>query len=154
MTVLNSIGFKFLAISAVLMTGLAAPMAASAQDMSPVLLLETGPSDNPEYRRMTFTKFLQGNYVTVAYKSYNRSEFKQVRDTTPREMIEACANGRSMSLGELEAYEREERRRKQRGEKPEVKSFCIKGISNWEGGNRKRYLDPIFNGMPYAKDMK
>lgn len=144
--------FKSIMTAACLVIGFSAPTA-MAQDMSPALLLETGPSDNPEYRRMTFTKFLQGNRVSVAYKSYNRSEFKQVRDTTPQEMIDACAMGRSISLGELKAYEKAESRRARRGEKPEVKSFCIKNISNWESGNRKRYLDPIFNGMPHAKDM-
>ncbi|WP_371397479.1 hypothetical protein [Fretibacter rubidus] len=145
--------FKVIIAGAIVMGTASVPSIASAQDMSPVLLLETGPSDNPDYRRMTFTKFIQGNYVTVAYKSYNRSEFKQVRDTTPQEMIDACARGQSMSLRELEAYEREERRREQRGEAPEVKSFCIKNVPNWEAGNRKRYLDPIFNGMPHAKDV-
>jgi len=122
-------------------------------DMSPVLLIETGPSDNPEYRRMTFTKFLRGNAVTVAYKSYNRSEFIQVRDTTPPEMINACSSGRSVGLGEIQAYEASERRAEQRGQKPEIKSFCVKNVPNWEGGNRKRWLDPIFNGMPYAKSL-
>lgn len=144
--------FKSIIAAACMVTGFSAP-AAMAQDMSPVLLLETGPSDNPEYRRMTFTKFLQGNRVSVAYKSYNRSEFKQVRDTTPQEMIDTCARGRTISLGELQAYERAESRRARRGEKPEVKSFCIKNIPNWEGGNRTRYLDPIFNGMPHAKTL-
>ena len=46
---------------------LATAPAAQAQfgDLSPVLLLESGPSDNPEYRRMVFVKFLSGDYVTV-----------------------------------------------------------------------------------------
>ena len=39
---------------------LATAPAASAQfgDLSPNLLVESGPSDNPEYRRMVFVKFL------------------------------------------------------------------------------------------------
>lgn len=145
---------QILAATAAFMSTLAIAVPAAAQDMSPTLLIETGPSDNPDYRRMTFTKFIQGNRVTVAYKSYNRSEFIQVRDTTPQEMIDACARGRSVSLSDVKAYEASERRAEQRGQKPEVKSFCIKDIPNWESGNRTRYLDPIFNGMPYAQTLK
>ena len=143
---------SILAIS--LMSGaLATTVHAQSSDMSPTLLIETGPSDNPEYRRMTFTKFIRGNAVTVAYKSYNRSEFIQVRDTTPQEMINACASGRSVGLREIKAYEAAESRAERRGQKPEIKSFCIKNVPNWEGGNRKLWLDPIFNGMPYAKSL-
>jgi len=124
---------------------------AQSRDVSPVLLIETGPSDSPEYRRMTFTKYLSGDRVSVAYKSYTRSEFNQIQNTTSREDVMKCSRGSSSSLSDLESYERSEARRKRRGEAPEVKSFCLKNIPSWENGNRKRYLDPIFNGMPYAR---
>lgn len=147
-------GFKTgAAVTALLIAMLGVTPMASAQDMSPVLLIETGPSDNADYRRMTFTKYIQGNRVTVAYKSYNRSEFKQVRDDTPQELVNRCAGGPATTLRELDAYESAERRAERSGTKPEIKTFCIKNVPNWEGGNRKRYLDPIFNGMPYAKDV-
>ena len=80
--------------------GLAAGLLANAPtaqaqfgDLSPVLLLESGPSDNPEYRRMVFVKFLSGSHVSVNYKAYNRAEFKQVPNTTPGDVISSCANG-------------------------------------------------------------
>lgn len=129
---------------------------ASAQfgDLSPNILVETGPSDNPEYRRMVFVKFLSGNRVSVNYKAYNRAEFIQVPNTTSREVISACANGPATSLGEIKAFERAEARAKRSGKKPEVVRFCIKNVQNWEGGNRNQYLDPIFEGMPYAASLK
>ncbi|MGB0907264.1 MAG: hypothetical protein ACPGVT_07205, partial [Maricaulaceae bacterium] len=115
------------------------------------LLIETGPSDNPEYRRMTFTKFLSGASVRVAYKAYNRTEFIQIADDTARDVILECTQGRSNSLGEIQAYERDEARRERSGQAPEIKRFCIKNVPGWENGNRTRYLDPIFNGMPHAR---
>jgi len=94
----------------------AAPIAqAQSNDRSPTLLIETGPSDNPEYRRMT------------------------------------CANGRATSISELRAYERKEAAAKRSGQTPETAVFCIKNVRGWEAGNKEKYLDPIFNGMPYAK---
>jgi len=133
----------------------AAPMA-SAQfgDLSPVLLVESGPSDNPEYRRMVFVKFLSGDRVSVNYKAYNRTEFIQVpNNTTPQEVISACANGAATPLSQIRSFERAEGRAKRSRKAPEVVRFCIKNIQNWEGGNRDRYLDPIFNGMPYAASL-
>ena len=130
----------------------AVPMAqAQSSDRSPTLLIETGPSDNAQYRRMTFVKYLNGGGVTVAYKAYNRSEFTQVQDTTPREIAMNCANGRASKMSDLRAYERKEAAAKRSGQKPEMAVFCIKDISGWEAGNKDKYLDPIFNGMPYAK---
>ena len=130
----------------------AAPIAqAQSSDRSPMLLIETGASDNPEYRRMTFVKYLNGGGVTVAYKAYNRSEFSQVQDTTPREVVMECVNGRASSMSELRAYERKEASAKRSGQKPETAVFCIKNISGWEAGNKDKYLDPVFNGMPHAK---
>ena len=135
---------------------LATAPAAQAQfgDLSPVLLLESGPSDNPEYRRMVFVKFLSGNRVSVNYKAYNRTEFKQVTDTTPRDVVSACANGPASSLRDIQAFERSEARAKRSGKAPEIVRFCIKNVQNWEGGNRARYLDPIFEGMPHAASLK
>jgi len=89
--------------------------------------------------------------VTVAYKAYNRSEFTQVPDGTPREMAMQCANGRATSISELRAYERKEAAAKRSGQTPETAVFCIKNVRGWEAGNKEKYLDPIFNGMPYAK---
>lgn len=144
-------------LKAIVLTGamLSTAHIANAQygDLSPVLLVETGPSDNGEYRRMVFVKFLSGDRVSVNYKAYNRAEFIQVPNTTPREIIQACSNGAATSLNEIRAYEAAEARLKRRGQKPEIKRFCIKNIQNWEGGNRSTYLDPIFNGLPHAANM-
>lgn len=145
---------KFGVLSAVIAVGalVTAPQAcAQSSGISPVLLIETGPSDNPEYRRMTFVKYLQGSYVSVAYKAYNRSEFSQVSDTTPREVVSECAAGRASSMSDLRSYERKEAAAKRSGKAPETAVFCIKNVSGWDSGNKKRYLDPIFNGMPHAK---
>lgn len=135
---------------------LATAPVASAQfgDLSPNLLVESGPSDNPEYRRMVFVKFLSGNRVSVNYKAYNRTEFKQIPNTTPRNIISACANGAATSLSEIRSFERAEARAKRSGKAPEVVRFCIKNIQNWEGGNRNTYLDPIFEGLPHAGSLK
>lgn len=122
-------------------------------DVSPVLLIETGPSDNPEYRRMVFVKFLSGTRVGVNYAAYNRTEFIQTPNTTPSDVIAACANGAATPLREIKNFERAEAKRKRRGEAPEVVRFCIKNVQNWEGGGRKTYLDPIFNGMPHAASL-
>lgn len=133
---------------------IAAPNAqAQFGDLSPVLLVESGPSDNNEYRRMVFVKFLSGNRVGVNYKAYNRTEFIQVPNTTPQDVISACANGAATSLSEIRAFERAEARAKRSGKPAEVKRFCIKNIQNWEGGNRAKYLDPIFEGMPHAASL-
>ena len=135
---------------------LAAAPTANAQfgDLSPVLLVESGPSDNPEYRRMVFVRFLSGNRATVNYKAYNRAEFIQVQNAAPSEAISACANGAATSLREIKAFERAEARAKRSGKAPEVVRFCIKNVQNWEGGNRAKYLDPIFEGMPHAASLK
>lgn len=140
--------------AAMAIMGAAVPAAqAQSSDRSPMLLIETGPSDSPEYRRMTFIKYLNGGGVTVAYKAYNRTEFSQVRDTTPREVAMNCANGRATSMSELRAYERNEAAAKRSGKTPETAIFCIKDVRGWEAGNKEKYLDPIFNGMPYAKSL-
>lgn len=132
---------------------LATPAMAQFSDVSPVLLLESGPSDNPEYRRMVFVKYLAGNRVGVNYRAYNRTEFAQVPNTTPADVIAACSNGPATTLKEIKDFERAEAQRKRRGQAPEVVRFCIKNVQNWEGGGRARYLDPIFEGMPYAASL-
>lgn len=127
-----------------------APAQAQYADVSPVLLIESGPSDNPEYRRMIFVKYLSGNRVGVNYKAYNRTEFAQTPNMTPTDIVSACSNGAATPFSEVKAFERDEARRLRRGEAPKLARFCIKNVDNWEGGGRTRYLDPIFNGMPYA----
>jgi len=133
--------------------GAAAPAFAQSADVSPTLLIESGPSDNPEYRRMIFVKYLSGNFVSVNYRAYNRTEFTQVPNSTPNELIQACSNGRATTLSEIRSFERAEAKRARRGEAPEVVRFCIKNVSRWEGGQRSTYLDPIFNGMPHAASL-
>ena len=138
-------------LAATVMAGaFAFPAAAQYGDLSPVLLVESGPSDNPEYRRMIFVKFLAGDRVSVNYAAYNRTEFKQVPNTTPREIISACANGPASTLSEIQAFARDEARAARRGQAPQVVRFCIKNVQGWEAGNRDAYLDPIFDGLPYA----
>jgi len=147
---------RHLSILAASAAFLAAAPTASAQfgDLSPVLLVESGPSDNPEYRRMVFVKFLSGDRVSVNYKAYNRTEFIQVPNTTPQDIISACANGAATPLRQIKSFERDEARAKRSGNAPQVVRFCIKNVQNWEGGNRNQYLDPIFEGMPHAASLK
>lgn len=141
------------ALGTAIMTLATVPAAAQSADVSPTLLIESGPSDNPDYRRMVFVKYLSGNFVSVNYRAYNRAEFTQVPNTTPNEVITACANGRASTLSEIRAFERAEAQRARRGQAPEVVRFCVKNVSNWEGGQRATYLDPIFNGMPHAASL-
>ncbi|MEP3891241.1 MAG: hypothetical protein ABJN69_12340 [Hellea sp.] len=122
-------------------------------DLSPVLLVESGPSDNGDYRRMVFVKFLSGDRVSVNYKAYNRTEFIQARNTTPQDVISACANGAATPMSQIKAFQRDEARAKRSGKAPQVVRFCIKNIQNWEGGNRDKYLNPIFEGMPHAASL-
>lgn len=126
------------------------PAAAQNAPVSPVLLIETGPSDNPNYRRMVFTKYLQGDRVAVNYKAYNRTEFIQVAPQTPLELVQSCTRGKASSLRDLRAFEKAEAARLRSGDAPEIARFCIKNIRNWDEAARKKYLDPIFNGMPAA----
>jgi len=140
-------------IGAVMALSFTTPVLAQSADISPVLLIESGPSDNPEYRRMVFVKYLAGNAVSVNYRAYNRTEFTQVPNTTPSNVIRDCANGASSSLSEIRAFERAEASRKRGNQTPEVVRFCIKNVPNWEGGGRTTWLDPIFNGLPYAASL-
>lgn len=132
---------------------LSTPAKAQFGDLSPVLLVESGPSDKPQYRRMVIVKFLSGERVSVNYAAYNRTEFKQVPNTTPQQIISACANGPATTLAEIEAFQRAEAAAGRRGETPQVTRFCIKNVQGWEAGNRDAYLDPIFDGMPYAASL-
>lgn len=134
-------------------TGLGHVANAQSNDMSPVLLIETGPSNNPAYRRMVFVKYLSGDSVSVAYKAYNRSEFIQVPDDTPADLAFNCANGPATTLEQLDQYEAIEAAAREAGEAPAIARFCIKNVEGWEAGNRTRYLDPIFNGLPHAASL-
>ena len=141
-------------LSALLLTATlafsAAPVLAQSADVSPVLLIETGPSDNADYRRMVYVKYLSGNFVSVNYAAYNRTEFIQRPTTTSADIVSACANGAPTPLSQIRAYQRAEAERKRRNQPPEVVRFCIKNVPNWEGGGRTLYTDPIFDGMPHA----
>ena len=128
----------------------AQPAQAQSRDVSPTILIETGPSDSAEYRRMVFVKYLSGSYVSVNYRAYNRAAFTQVPSDTPQDIIAGCANGRATSLSDLKKFKRSEASKKRSGQAPEVTRFCIKNVPNWEGGGRDNYLNPIFDGMPYA----
>jgi hypothetical protein len=144
---------KTLLLSSLLALGLmAVPQHSWAQsnDVSPILLIESGPSDNPNYRRMVFVKYLSGTTVRTNYRAYNRTEFTKMQNVTPTELIASCATGPSTTLSEIKAFERAEAQRARRGEAPELVRFCIKNVRNWEGGNRKTYLDPIFEGLPQS----
>lgn len=139
-----------LMVSASMATPIFAQSSPQTADISPLLLIETGPSDNADYRRMVFVKYISGNAVTVAYKAYNRAEFIQVPDTTPDTLIQACLNGPATTLEDIEAYQLDEAEARDESQTPAITHFCIKGVSEWEAGNRSIYLDPIFEGMPHA----
>ncbi len=128
------------------LTGFSVPANA---ETSPTLLIETGPSDNPAYRRMVNVKYLNGASVTANYRAYNRREFISVPNVTPQDKITACARGAATSLREITTFKREEADRIRKGQAPEIRSFCLKNIQDWTGGNKDKYLDPIFDSMPY-----
>ncbi len=133
-----------------LMAGFTAPIAANAADISPTLLIETGPSDNPAYRRMVSVKYLSGNRVTANYRAYNRREFINVpNNNTPAIVISSCARGSATPLRDIKSFEKDEKRRVRSGQAPIARTFCIKNINNWQAQNKDRYLDPIFDSMPY-----
>lgn len=125
-------------------------MPVMAQDMSPTLLIETGPNDKANYRRVIFVKYLSGSQVTANYRADNRTEFKRVDPRTPQDLVDSCARGKATSLREIRAFARDEKSRARAGHAPEVRSFCVKNVSGWQSGNRKAYLDPIFDGMPVS----
>ncbi len=132
------------------MTGFSGASNAQGRDISPTLLIETGPSDNPAYRRMVFVKYLNGTHVTSNYKAYNRREFINLPDKSTTDNVRACANNRATKFSQIKAFERTEASLKRNNQPPEVRSFCIKNIKNWNAENKDKYLNPIFNGMPYV----
>ena len=145
----------FLASAVVVMGAvMGLPTGALAQDSSPTLLLESMPSSAPGYRRMVRVHYLQGPRVNVSYEALNRSEFAQAPGTADAQAAADCARGPATTLAELRAFERAEARRERSGQAPEVVRFCIKGVRGWEAGAKKTWLDPVFNGMPYAATLK
>ena len=138
----------------VLGAGLAGAASAMAQDVSPTLLLESGPSDQlgdqAGYARMVRVHYLAGERVSASYKAYNRSEFIQDPDSAPPEAVLACARGEATTLAALRAF----RDANRTGARPELARFCIKGVSGWEAGAKKMWLDPVFDGMPYAASLR
>jgi len=149
-----NLSVKYLSIAMGLAMALGGTAQAQFGDVSPVLLIESGPSDNPDYRRMISVKYLAGDRVGVNYAAYNRTEFIQRPSTTPADIIADCANGQPTKLSEIKAFQKNEAKRKAAGEPPELKRFCIKNVQKWEGGGRDQYLDPIFEGLPYASALK
>lgn len=123
---------------------------AQSGDISPTLLIETGPSDKPDYRRMVFVKYLSADAVIVSYKAYNRSEFIQIEDATPDSFVLSCLKGRASTLEDIQAFHRAETEARLAGEAPTISHFCIKNVDNWNASNNDIYLDPIFDGMPHA----
>ena len=138
-------------ILAAVLLAVPAPLAvAQASDVSPTLLLESLPSDTPGYRRMVRVHYLQGPRVNVSYRALNRSEFTQVPGTADAGVVADCARGQATTLREIDAFQRAESQRARSGQAPETVRFCIKGVRGWESGAQKRWLDPIFEGMPYT----
>lgn len=130
-------------------TALATPNV-SAQDMSPTILIESMPNDNPKYRRVVLVHYLSANGVAMNFRAENRTEFKRVDVPAAPNLVASCLNGPATSLNEIRAFERDDKARVARGQAPEVRTFCIKGIPNWEAKNKDIYLDPIFETMPYS----
>lgn len=141
--------FAILALSTILCS-FAGAATASAQDVSPVLLIETGPNENPQYRKVVFVKYLSGNRVQANYRADNRTEFKRIAPDTPQDLVDKCAMGPATSLREIQAYARDEARRARSRQAPEIRSFCIKNVRNWSARNKDAYLDPIFESMPHS----
>ncbi len=145
---------RFLGKLAVASTIVGASLAlapAAFADTSPTLLIESAPSDNPNYRRMIYVKYLQGNKVSASYKAYNRREFVRTPVTTPDSVIKSCASGKATSLRDIRKFQKDEAQRDRSGLTPTPTTFCIKGISNWTDKNKDIYLDPIFDSMPYVR---
>lgn len=135
-------------------TNAQAPQTGAGADMSPTLLIETTPSDNPTYRRMVIVRYLSANGVTAAYKAYNRSEFIRVEDNTPANQLSECLQGRATTLRDVQHYQQTEAQALQTGAAPIPARFCIRGVDAWERGNKSVWLDPIFEGMPHAARFK
>ena len=134
------------AVIASVLIGLSTPALAQSNDMSPTLLIESMPSDNPKYRRMVFVRYLSG----ASYKAYNRREFNIAKSASSAQNVGQCANGTATSLNEIKSFAKAEKKRARSGQAPEVKAFCIKNVPNWAEKNKNTFLDPIFEGMPYV----
>ena len=134
------------AIIASILVGLSTPAAAQSNDMSPTLLIESMPSDNPKYRRMVFVRYLSG----ASYKAYNRREFNLATSSSSSQNVAQCANGAATSLRDIKSFAKAEKRLARGGQAPEVSVFCIKNVPNWTAKNKNVFLDPIFEGMPYV----
>lgn len=139
-----------LGLSGIGLSGLSTPILAQSPDISPVLLIETGPSDNPNYRRMVFVKYLVNGRVSVAYKAYNRTEFIQIPDSTPASLVRSCTAGPAATLQDIRAYQYAESVARRQNMAPVITHFCVKNVPSWEAGNRATYLDPIFEGLPQS----
>jgi hypothetical protein len=124
---------------------------AQTADISPVLLIESTQSNDPEYRRMVSVSYLSGNRITANYLAYNRRQFISVPSRHSAAQISACTQGAATSLKDIRAFQKDEARWALRGTTPETRLFCIKNIPNWKAQNKDLYLDPIFEGMPYVK---
>lgn len=127
----------------------AVPALAQSPDVSPHIVLESMPSDNPAYRRMIIVRYLRGSQVVTSYKAYNRREFINARGAPNTQAVDACANGAASSISKISAFAREEARLSAQSQPPKQAAFCIKNIPNWTERNKDRYLNPIFEGMPY-----
>ena len=143
--------FRILTIAAIAAVPALTALTASAQDTSPTLLLESLPSDTPGYRRMVRVHYVD---TGVSYRALNRSEFAQAPGTADRAVLSECARGQSTTLREIDAFQRAESQRARSGQAPEAVRFCVKGVPGWEAGAKKRWLDPIFEGMPHAATLK
>lgn len=136
----------------VLFFGLSSPASAQMADLSPELLIESLPSDNPKYRRMILVSYLSAGQVTVTYKAYNRTEFRRVQNQPVD--AGACINGSPTALRDILVFAKAEASLARSRKTPETTRFCIKNVAGWAAGNKDRYLDPIFTGLPISSITK
>jgi len=128
------------------------PVAAQGPDVSPTILIESLPSDHPDYRRMVLVHYLSGDRVKVSYRTYNRTEFQRLTNVSVN--ASDCTRGQAAKLSEIYAFNKSESQRRRSGQTPEAKSFCIKQVNSWEAKNKDKYLDPIFTGLPIAPHLR
>jgi len=129
-----------------LLGGFSAPAMAQSGENSGTILLQSVPSDDPLYRRMVVVNYQNG----VSYKAYTRREFKRTDNPEASSLMAQCVGESGISLRQLRAFEKADRKLARSGQAPVPTSFCIKNVSNWANKNKDTYLDPIFNGMPYV----
>ncbi|MBL4870392.1 MAG: hypothetical protein JKX72_05510, partial [Robiginitomaculum sp.] len=87
-------------------------------------------------------------FAEIGTQLFDR-EFISVPNVTSQDKIDACARGTATSLREITSFKRDEANRVRTGKAPETRSFCLKNIQNWTDSNKDKYLDPIFDSMPY-----